>query len=93
MARKLKSLCDELAGMNPTPLERILSERVALCWLDAQGMDRRFADQSNLSFKDAVYRENRRDRAHNRFLSAFKTLATVRCLGIPALVVNQVVAR
>ena len=31
---KLRSACrDELAGPDPTPLERILCERAALCWL------------------------------------------------------------
>src|SRR4051794_21466827 len=53
---------DELAGPNPTPLERILCERVALCWFDAHEMDRRYIDQTEVSFKVAEYRENRRDR-------------------------------
>ena len=93
MRRKLNSLRDELAGPNPTPLERILSERVALCWLDAHGMDRLFAEPESVSFKTAAYREDRRERAHRRFLAACKTLATVRRLSGPAVLINQVVAR
>jgi hypothetical protein len=88
LRRKLDALRDELAGPDPTPLERVLSERVALTWLDANEMDRRFSDQSGISFKDAAHRENRRDRAHRRFLQACKTLATVRKLARPTIQLN-----
>ncbi len=78
LQRKIESLRDELAGPSPSPLERILAERVSSStWFDANEMDRRFADQGGLSFKDADHRESRRDRAHKRFLSACKFLATV----------------
>jgi hypothetical protein len=89
-SRAIDAVRDELAGPNPTPLERILCERVALCWFDAYEMDRRFINQSGMSIADAEYRESRRDRAHRRFLSASKTLATVRRLtrGGPAVAVN-----
>jgi hypothetical protein len=88
LSRKIDAIRDDLAGPNPTPLERILCERLALCWFDAHEMDRRFSDQSGISFKIAAYRENRRDRAHKRFLSACRTLATVRKLALPAIQVN-----
>ena len=88
MRCKIEAVRDELAGPNPTPLERILSERVALCWFDTCDMDHRFADQSGLSFQQAEYQESRRDRAQKRFLAACKTLATVRKLGVPAIQVN-----
>ena len=86
--RKIDAVRDELAGPTPSPLERILCERVALCWYDAHEMDRRFSDQSNMSFKATEYRESRRDRAHKRFLAACRTLATVRKLALPAIQVN-----
>ena len=41
-----------------------------------------------MSFKDAEYREGRRDRAHKRFLSACKALATVRKLARPTIQVD-----
>jgi hypothetical protein len=88
MRRKIDTVRDELAGPDPTPLERILCERVALCWFDAHEMDRRFCDQTDISFKTAAHRESRRDRAHKRFLAACKALATVRKLGVPAIQVN-----
>ena len=64
MTRKLDSLFDELAGPTPTPLERILCERVALCYLDTFEMDRRFGgDQSGRPFREIEYRERRRGAA------------------------------
>ena len=33
LIRKLDLLCAELAGPAPTPLEQLLAERVAACWL------------------------------------------------------------
>ena len=83
LSRKLASVRDELAGPTPTPLERILCERVALTWFDAHEMDRRYVDQAELSFKNAEFRESRRDRANKRFLAACKTLASVRKLALP----------
>lgn len=88
LLRKIGAVREELAGPSPTPLERILAERVALCWFDAHEMDRQYIDQSDMSLKQAEYRESRRDRAHRRFLVACKTLATVRRLGVPAIQVN-----
>ena len=52
-----------------------------------------YSDTSGDSVRVAACRESRRDRAHKRFLAACKALATVRRLGIPSVVVNQVVAR
>ena len=42
----------------------------------------------NCSFAQADYHLRRQDRAHLRFLSAMKTLATVRKLDLPVLQVN-----
>ena len=88
LRRKIDAVRDELAGSDPTPLERILCERVALCWFDANETDRRYIDQTDISFKTAEFRENRRDRAHKRFLAACKALATVRRMAVPALQIN-----
>jgi hypothetical protein len=88
MLRKIAAVRDELAGPTPTSLERILCERIALCWFDANDLDRVYVRQTDLTFRDAEYFESRRDRAHKRFLAACKTLATIRRLGVPAIQVN-----
>jgi hypothetical protein len=93
LLRRITKMSQELAGPNPSPLERILCERVAITWFDANEMDRRYIDQNNISLQVANYREARRDRAHKRFLAACKTLATVRRLGVPNLLQVNVAAK
>jgi hypothetical protein len=88
LMRKLNLLRGELAGPMPTPLERLLVERIALCWLSLHDAELRFAQMPDLNIRQAEYWQNRIDRAHRRYLSAIKTLATVRKLALPALQVN-----
>jgi len=88
LSRKLELLRAELSGPNPTPLERLLIERVVACWLQVQDADVRFAQAKNLSLEWGDYYQRRMDRAHKRYLSAIKTLATVRKLALPVLQVN-----
>jgi hypothetical protein len=89
LTRKLELLRAELAGPAPTPLERLLVERVAACWLQLHDADVRLAQQEHkLSLAQAEYHQRSRDRAHKRYLSAIKTLAVVRKLAVPVLQVN-----
>ncbi len=86
--RKLAGLREELEGAAPSSIERLLVDRVVACWLQVQEADLRYAQSGNCSFAQANYHLRRQDRAHRRFLSAMKTLATVRKLALPALQVN-----
>jgi hypothetical protein len=86
LARKLKNLRAELAGPSPTPVERLLVERIVTCWLQLQDADIRYAQAKDLSITQADYHQRRIDRAHKRFLSAVKSLATVRRLAVPVLI-------
>src|SRR5205085_2151017 len=89
MIRKLELLRAELAGPNPTPLERLLVERVVACWLQVQDADVRYAQamkQATMAWSE--FHQRRMDRAHRRYLSALKTLAQVRKLALPVLQVN-----
>ncbi len=87
--RKLELLRAELAGPDPTPLERLLVERVAACWLQLQYADIRLAQQgAGVTLAQAEYHQRTRDRAHHRYLSSIRTLAVVRKLAVPVLQVN-----
>jgi hypothetical protein len=86
--RKLAGLREELEGPSPTPTERLLADRIAACWLQVQEADFRYAQAGNCSFAQANFHLRRQDSAHRRFLSALRTLATVRKLGLPMLQVN-----
>src|SRR5262249_1483680 len=88
LTRKLQLLREELAGPNPTPIERLLVERVAACWLQVQDADVRAAQAKNLPPTWAEFYQRRMDHAHRRYLSSLKTLALVRKLAVPVLQVN-----
>jgi hypothetical protein len=87
--RKMELLRAELAGPDPAPLERLLVERIVACWLQLHYLDIRLAqNETKLTMDQVEFLEGRRDRAHRRYLSAIKTLATVRKLALPVLQVN-----
>jgi hypothetical protein len=86
--RKLESLRAELGGPSPTPLERLLVERIALCWLHLHHLEVVYGSKESMTLDLGVYFQKCIDRAHRRYLSSIKTLAVVRKLAIPVLQVN-----
>jgi hypothetical protein len=83
--RKAEQLRAELAGPEPSPLERLLVERVIACWLQTQYADAAYAQQQNPSPAQHTAALKRQAGSHQRYLYAIKTLATVRKLLKPAL--------
>ncbi len=75
----------DLAGPTPTHLEALLAERAAVCWLACNVYERAAESVQDLKLADGMYRQRKIDGAHRRFLSAIKTLATVRKLQLPDL--------
>lgn len=86
--RKLELLRAELAGDNPTPVERLLVERVVACWLQVQDAELRSAQHNDPTIKQADFHQRRLDATNRRFLAAVKALALVRKLAVPVLQVN-----
>src|SRR5262245_35901484 len=78
--RKAEQLRAELAGPEPSPLERLLVERVIACWLQTQYADASYAQQQNPSPAQHTAALKRQAGSHQRYLHAIKTLATVRKL-------------
>ena len=90
ISRTLQLMREELAGVDPTPLERLLTERVVATWLQLQFFEQLyFQNVGKLSFAQAEYYHKYVDRAHKRHLSAIRTLAQVRKLLKPGGV-NQI---
>jgi hypothetical protein len=85
---KLAALEAELAGPDPTTLERLLAERAAICWFQVHRYEVLLEDAQDLTFRQTEFHLRRIDRAHARFLAACRTLAAVRKLGLPAIQVN-----
>jgi hypothetical protein len=88
MIRKTEILRKDLAGPSPTPLERLLVERIVTCWLHLHDVQVRFVQAKGLSIPQADYHHRAIDHCHRRYLTAIKTLATVRKLALPVLQVN-----
>jgi hypothetical protein len=87
LTRKLATLKVELGGQ--TPLERLLGERVAACWLNLYYIDALYAQRlNNITFSEGEYFQRRQERAHRLYLSAIRTLAQVQRLLVPAVQVN-----
>jgi hypothetical protein len=88
LTRKLGLLRSELAGTSPTPLERLLVERVVTCWLHLHHIEQIYAQKESMSLELGTYYQRSLTAAQNRYLAAIKTLAVVRKLAVPVLQVN-----
>jgi hypothetical protein len=89
-----RELCDfaaELAGPNPSPVERVLAETAATSWFAYRLHEANYAAGvagGGMSLAQSEHAQRRMDRAHRRLLSTLRTLATVRRLAVPALQIN-----
>jgi hypothetical protein len=78
---QLEAMREQIAGKNSSPLERLLSERVILTWLEVQLFEALYAkNMRNLTIAQAEHHQKRLDRAHRRHLSAIRALAQIRKL-------------
>jgi hypothetical protein len=88
--RETDAFAGEMAGPDPTPIERTLAEVAATCWLDLRTKETNFA----LAMKKGISRELAEchqkfiSHAHHRLMSTLRTLAVVRKLAVPAIQVN-----
>jgi hypothetical protein len=88
LTRKLELLRDELAGLNPTPLERLLVERIVACWLHLHHLEIIYANKESMNLELGTYYQRSISSAQKRYLAAIRTLALVRKLAVPVLQVN-----
>lgn len=84
----LATLRRDLEGPNPSAMERLLAERAAICWFLVNRYESYAASLKDASIRQAEHQQRKIDKAHARFLSALKTLATIRKLATPVLQVN-----
>ncbi len=79
----------ELAGPKPSPLERLLVDRIAACWLQVHYADALYAQRmGEVSVGWGDYLQRRQDRAHRRYLASIRALAQVRRLLSPPVQIN-----
>jgi len=80
LARQIEAMKAELAGESSSPLETLLIERIAACWLQLSYADATAARTGEMSTQQANYLRKRQDSAHRRYLAAIGSLAMVRRL-------------
>jgi len=92
LRNELETYIQELAGSQPSPIERALSETAALSWFALRLYESNYVgstrSKDGLTIKQAEFHLRRIDRAHRRLLSTLKTLATVRWLAVPSVQIN-----
>ena len=87
---QLAAMREEIAGDNPSPLERLLAERIVLAWLQIQLFEDLYASsmaKGTTTLAQGNYKQKRIDQAYKRYLSAIRTLAQIRKLS-PAVQIN-----
>jgi hypothetical protein len=90
LRRQLQILKYELEGPAPTPLERLLVERIAVCWLEVQQADLVVTRHGQ---RPEPWVQQRQDRVQARLLAAVKALAQVRKLLRPGPTVQVNIAQ
>jgi len=82
LERKLADLKAEVTGPSPSPLERLLAERIVACWLQVQYADNAYLGLKGRCTSLTVFAaaERRMGQAQRRLLAAIKQLALVRKL-------------
>lgn len=91
LARRAAQVRAELEGAHPSPLERLLCERVATCWLAVYLLDAVTMVSSNGQrppAKMVEHHERMKESAQKRYLDACVALAKVRRLLRPSVQVN-----
>jgi hypothetical protein len=82
MRCQLKAMREEIAGENPSPLERLLAERVVATWLQIQLFEGLYASgmSESMTIAQGSYHQKRLDQTYRRHLSAIRALAQMRKL-------------
>ena len=84
LKRKLAELKAELGGESPSPLEKLLAERISTSWLQVTYFDGLVAQAGGAGEARLRALQRQQDAAHRRHLAGIKQLAVVRRLLRPA---------
>ncbi|OAI41755.1 hypothetical protein AYO40_02320 [Planctomycetaceae bacterium SCGC AG-212-D15] len=91
--RKLQAMRAELSGPDPSPLEKLLVERVLACHLHVYHADAMVVETTNATPGQHRALQDRLTGAQHRFLKAIKALATLRKLIKPPISPVEIATR
>jgi hypothetical protein len=86
LIRKLEALKADLAGPNPTPVEKLVIARIAIAWLQVHSAD---LEATAMLIRDngattlSVYAQKRLDSANRRYLQCLRSLEILRRINRP----------
>lgn len=88
--RKMKQMRQELGVETASPLEKLLIERIVLCWYHLYDVELSYTRQmrESISLEKATYYQKALDRAERRYQEAVKSLAVLRRLQVPVMQIN-----
>jgi len=88
--RKMNKLRAELGYKSGSALERLLIDRIVMCWYNLSNAEANYAAKTRdgVSLEVGTYLQKSVDRSEARYQAAIKSLAVVRRLQLPALQVN-----
>ncbi len=87
MRRRLRALKDDLGANGASAVERLLINRVLMCWIQVHHAEGIYAmhEGKMLSFAEHDFHQRRLTQAQRRYLAAIRSLVTVRRLLVPRL--------
>ena len=85
MKRTVAEMKAELAGENPTRIERLLVDQVVACWMEAKYLEAVAAEPGRGSLEQADFRLKRLESSQRRFMTAMRCLTDVRTHALPGL--------
>src|SRR3712207_5099063 len=84
MRCQLEVMREEIAGEDPSPLERLLAERIVATWLQIQLFEGLYTSgmskNSSMTIAQGSFHQKRLDQTYRRHLSAIRALAQMRKL-------------
>lgn len=88
--RKFRKMRLDLGWESVSALERLLIERIVLCWfhLNQSELRQEQAFKKGISLEEAAVHQKFIDRCQKRYLSAIQSLVVVRRLAVPAVQLN-----
>jgi hypothetical protein len=84
--RQIARLKEELAGLHPTAMERLLVAQVITCYLAVQHAEMALATPGSTSPAQTAMRLRRAESSQKRYLAALKTLARLRATAARGMV-------
>lgn len=80
LRQQMAAMRKELRGSAPAPVEKLLVDRIVVCWLQAQFADLSYAQNTDVSLTQARFLLKRQETSHNRYLESLRALALIRNL-------------